>query len=303
MAREPTERPYIPAVLLSDAALALMRDVFGQPDLLSDSPRIARRTVAWGGDPVVLEHRAIVVSEATLLAALPMPATAGAASAADLIIEAAPSARLPPPHRFGSRRALAAEVHLKGTANTASCWIEALEAGWLFLVSGTDSAGWLLGVGGGFETLLAGSRLIAPLIADVRAHSGSFDACPRIATALQSEDWLLCGTAAIAFDPICGDGVAQAMREAILASAVVIGMAEGADHEQLRSHYQSMLIASMRRHLKLCADFYRSGGDGPWWDAELRALVEGYEWCSGQLAGVPEPRYQLNGFRLVAREG
>jgi hypothetical protein len=304
---ERTDRPRIPAVLLSDAALALIRDVFGQPTLLTASPRIERRVVAWGGEPVAVPHGAIVVPETALIDALPMnvgPMNVGpeVASPADLIVQAAPSPAVPPPHRFGSRRAVTAEVRLRTAAESASCWIEALAAGWLFLLSGADGACWLLAVGEGLDELLASSRLIAPLVAEVRRHSGSFDACPRIAEELQGEGWLACGTAAIAFDPICGDGAAQAVREAILASAVIIGMAQGGDGAALRSHYQAMLTASMRRHLKLCADFYRTGGDGPWWSAALRALVEGHDWCTQRLANAPEPRYRLRGFRLVLRE-
>ncbi len=270
--------------------------------MLANSPRIERRVVAWGGAPVAVAHGAIVVSEAALIDALPMPASSELTLPPDFIVQAVPSPAQPP-HRFGSRRAVAAEVRLKAAVETASCWIEALEAGWLFLVSGAGGASWLLGVGDALEEALARSRLIAPLIADMCGQSGSFDACPRMAEALQGEGWLLCGTAAIAFDPICGDGAAQAVREAILASAVVIGMVEGGDAAKLLSHYQSMLTASMRRHLKLCADFYRTGGDGPWWDAELKALLEGHDWCSARLASAEEPRYRLSGFRLVAREG
>lgn len=298
---ERSERPRIPAVLLSDAAMALIRDVFSQPALLADSPRIEQRVVAWGGGPVVVAHGAIVVPEAALIEALPMHASPEGARSADFIVQAMPSPALPP-HRFGSRRAVAADVRLQAAAESASCWIEALEAGWLFLVSGAGGAGWLLGVGDELDDALARSRLIAPLVAEVRRQSGTLDACPRIAEALHGEDWLLCGTAAIAFDPLCGDGAAQAVREAILASAVIIGIVEGGDSADLLSHYQSMLTASMRRHLKLCAAFYRTGGDGPWWDAELKALIDGHAWCSARLASVAEPRYRLNGFRLVARE-
>jgi hypothetical protein len=298
---ERSERPRIPALLLSDAAMALIRDVFAAPAMLAGSPRIERRVVAWGGAPVVVAHGAIVVSEAALIEALPIPVSPEVAAPVDFIVQAVPSPAQPP-HRFGSRRATAAEVRLKAASQSASCWIEALEAGWLFLVSGAGGTSWLLGVGDALDEALARSRLIAPLIAEVRGQSGSFDACPRMAEALHGEGWLLCGTAAVAFDPICGDGAAQAVREAILASAVIIGMVEGGDATQLLSHYQSMLTASMRRHLKLCADFYQNGGDGPWWDAELKALVEGHAWCSAKLASAAEPRYRLNGFRLVPQD-
>ena len=297
---ERTDRPRIPAVLLSDAAVRLMRDVFRQPSLLATSPRIERRVVAWGGDPVAVPHGAVVASEDEILDALPMSG-GDLPSAPDFILHAAPSAMLPPQERFGARVAVAAEARLSPDADRASCWIEALDAGWLFLVPGTDSA-WLLGVGDSIEGLLSRSRVISNRTVDVHQRSRQFDACPRIASSLHGGNWLLCGSAAIAFDPICGDGVAQAVREAILASAVIVGIAEGGDAGQLMSHYDSILTASMRRHLKLCAEFYQQGGDGPWWDAELAALVEGYEWCGSRLERAAEPRYRLSGFRLIARE-
>jgi len=48
---------------------------------------------------------------------------------------------------------------------------------------------------------------------------------------LRGPDWLACGTAAVAFDPICGDGTAQAMREAILGCAVITAIGEGGDRK------------------------------------------------------------------------
>ena len=36
--------------------------------------------------------------------------------------------------------------------------------------------------------------------------------------------WLSCGTAALSFDPICGDGTGHAVREGILAAAVIFAV-------------------------------------------------------------------------------
>jgi len=63
-----------------------------------------------------------------------------------------------------------------------------------------------------------------------------------------------------------------------------------------------MMVAAMRRHLKLCADFYEAMGPRPWWQAELLALAEGHSWCTAQLADAPEPRFVLRDFRLEPRE-
>ena len=55
--------------MLSDAALALIRDVFQKPELFFSAPRINRRVVSWGAlsKPVALDHSAVVVSEQELL--------------------------------------------------------------------------------------------------------------------------------------------------------------------------------------------------------------------------------------------
>ncbi len=65
-------RPRIPAILLSEAALALIRDVFDRPNLLAEAPRIDRRMVAWGPGAAAVDvpHLAVMASEAALLAAL-----------------------------------------------------------------------------------------------------------------------------------------------------------------------------------------------------------------------------------------
>ena len=67
-----TGRPRLPAIMLSEAALALMRDVFERPDLFRTAPRITRRVVQWGrnAQPVAFDHAAVVVSERELLGEL-----------------------------------------------------------------------------------------------------------------------------------------------------------------------------------------------------------------------------------------
>jgi len=299
----PAPRAQAPVVMLSDPARALMGDVFAEPDLFADRPRITRRVVVWGSaEPVALPHGAVILTGADLDRL--RPADTAPASSADAAMTVHAAAPFPAGalRRFGQRQATAIAVALRHPEDASACWIEAVETGWLFLIPVDADSAWLLCVGGTTDALLDQSRHIAGRIDPAGTPAVQFDVTPRLLTQLQGPGWLACGTSAIAFDPICGDGTAQALREAILASAVIAAMRDGGDADALRIHHESLLIAGMRRHLKLCADFYRSGGQGPWWQAQLDDLAEGFDWCTTRLATLPEPRYQLRDFQLIERE-
>lgn len=293
---QPLARPRLPVILLGDQSLALIRDIFDQPGLFADLPRIRKRVVAWGpgAKPIELEHSAVVVSEELLLRSI-RPTLVPNGDSGWTIFAAPP---LPSPvvqHHFGSRVASASPVTLKESSDPAACWIESLENGWLFLVSG-----WLLSVGAPAETLLAASRVVAAQITNIAGSSGEFPAYARIASPLCAPGWLACGTAAMAFDPICGDGTAHAIREAILAAAVVRALAKDGDVDDLLSHYEARLTAGFRRHLMLCGQFYSTGGTEGLWRAELDAIHRGIQWCEAKLSAHPSFRYQLRGFELEA---
>lgn len=304
------DRPRVPAIMLSDAALDLIRDVFGLPSLFSGLPRIERRNVVWGNSANTssLPHSAVVVSENFLLESLACGIDGdGVTGAIDsspefIVYTSRPMPSVAIEQRFGSRRASAAQVVLQDRADLSACWIESLEGGWLFLIPNASESTWLLTVGAPLDVLLGQSRAIAPRVNLLLGRSGEFSTCPRILSPLCGDRWLACGTVALGFDPICGDGTAHAIREAVLASAVIRALAGGGDAPSLFAHYEMLLTAGMRRHLALCADFYRTGGPGPWWQTELKSLEEGYRWCTSKLAEAGEPRYQLRDFELIARE-
>ncbi len=123
-------RARVPAIVLSQTALALIRDVFGRPDLLADQPRIDRRIVAWGPstEPAAVPHAAIMTSEDDLLLALGADEAPGFDGPPDFVVQAgAPDAT--GQARFGSRTAIAAKVRMKAAADLSACWIEALDGG------------------------------------------------------------------------------------------------------------------------------------------------------------------------------
>jgi hypothetical protein len=306
---ESIDRPRLPAIMLGEQALALIRDVFEKPGFLNSQPRIKKRIVSWGSSakPVALEHSAVVVSEEALLAEirpLPVPDRTPAQEANWTILAARPLPAQTAEHHFGSRMASALPVTLNDHSDPSTCWIESLDDGWLFLIPNAFRSGWLLAIGDAPEVLLDQSSVVAPQIAQCGPSRGKFPAYARIASPLGAPGWLACGTAAMAFDPICGDGTAHAIREAILAAAVIRAISSGGPAADLLWHYEARLTAGFRRHLELCRGYYQSGGTEPLWRAELAAIDRGIRWCEARLdpkfktgAGF---RYRLRGFELEA---
>jgi hypothetical protein len=301
---ESATRPKVPAVMLTGATQHLLHDVFQRSDIFAGVPAIDKRIVAWGRDalPVTLPHAAVVISEQALLDRIGPQLAAqdghDTREAGWSILTARPLPASSIEREFGSRIATASAVKLKTGYDAHACWVESLENGWLFLLPIGEQSAWLLSVGDPPDKLLGGSRVVGDQIAEVSASRGKFPAHPRIADPLCGEGWLACGTAALGFDPLCGDGTGNAVREAILASAAVRAIADGADISAVLAHYRARLMGGFKRHLEICQEFYSRGRCGDWWDQELAALQLGIEWSTRELVDAPASRYRLNGFAL-----
>src|ERR1700733_3971849 len=299
-------RPKLSAVLMGEATQSLLIDLFMDQKLFQGLPRIRKRVVAWGpgSQPTVVPHSALVISEHDLLERLwsrvQKPSEEPRDTAAWEII----SSRMENPERderrFGTRSAFVSNVQLKTDADRESCWAESLDDGWLFLFPVHGASACLISVGGPAPSLIAQSRLIAAQVEAPNTTAAEFPAYPRILSELCGSGWLACGTAALAFDPLCGEGVANAVREAILASAVIRAAVQGSDVESLLAPYNSPLVSGFLRHLQVCQHYYRTGGTGPFWSSELQLLQLGIEWLSERLHPQPSPRYRLVGFELVS---
>jgi hypothetical protein len=299
-------RPKLSAVLLGEATQSLLTDLFMDKQLFQGLPRIRKRVVAWGpgSQPTVLPHSALVMSEHDLLERLwtrvQEPIEEIHDAAAWEIISSRVEDPAPDERQFGSRSAFVSKVQLRTAADRETCWAESLDAGWLFLFPLHGASACLISVGAPALSLIAQSRLIAAQVEAPITSTAEFPAYPRILSELCGSGWLACGTAAVAFDPLCGEGVANAVREAILASAVIRAAVRGADVESLLAHYDSRLMSGFLRHLQMCRHFYTTGGTGPFWSSELQLLQRGITWLSERLDPHPPPRYRLVGFELVA---
>jgi 2-polyprenyl-6-methoxyphenol hydroxylase-like FAD-dependent oxidoreductase len=298
------DRARLPVIMLGGRALSLLRDVFGDPDLLRRAHVIRRRAVAWGNqsEPSTLDHSAVVVSEQILLDALAVRNDFDDQTDVQgdwTIVSARPLREGAVEHAIGSRIANATPVNLTTGADAEACSIESLEHGWLCLIPNTSKSGWLLSVGSTPESLLSASRLVAGEIGDTTGQAREFVSCPRITFPVCGDDWMACGSAAVSFDPICGDGTAYSTREAILASAVIQASARGLDRGDLLAHYSNRINGGFLRHLALCRDLYRSGHNASWWQAQVESVEDGLRRFNERLPLESNVNFQLNGFTLV----
>jgi 2-polyprenyl-6-methoxyphenol hydroxylase-like FAD-dependent oxidoreductase len=300
---ESARRSAVAALLVSPATQMLLADVFQDQDLFSGSPIIRKRVVLWGRDsqPIALPHSGVVISESTLLNRLWVKLhirRQNFSGQPRWTILSSKAQSVATEHHFGSRIAGSTAVQLKTGADREACWIESVEAGWLFLLPCSQTDGSLICVGGSPTSLLQQSRLVSEQVDAVQGPTTEFPAYPRILEPLCALGWLACGTAAMGFDPLCGEGAGNAVREAILASAVVRAAATN-DIHSLLEHFTSRLMAGFFRHLQICKQFYESAHRGAWWDAELNSLQQGIEWTQNQLSSSSAPtRYRLVGFEL-----
>ncbi len=294
-------RPTVPAILTSQATASLLRDIFEDSTIFDGFHPICWRKVAWNNtaEIVSLRHTATVVSEQTLLDRLWKLAPLEGHGASDWTIVTTRGPRtLPEELKCGSRIASVTTARLRGGVPDDACWVEAVRDGWLFLLAAGDGSAFMISVGLPPGDMLEQSRLVAAQIDTQGATLAEFPSYPRILTELTGPDWLACGSAAMSFDPVCGEGAGNAAREAILASAVVAAILNGEDRHAVLAHYRSRLLGGFLRHLEISLDFYTQARQGPWWDGEIVYLRRGIEWTRAKMRELPPPRYRLVDFRL-----
>jgi hypothetical protein len=293
-----------PVVLLSSATQHLLRDVFEVPLLFTGFHAIRRRIVKWGGSEaqtLVLPHVGVAVAESELLNRIGPAVVEGPCEAKEKPAWTVACSRTFPEIQrthFGERTASASSVVLSPKCDAEACYVESVASGWLFLLpfNKTDATLLCVGTGAGAE-LLEDSRLVASQIAACERETSSFCAHPSILDRLARPGWIACGAAALTFDPLCGEGMGNSLREAILASAVVRASREGGAVDDLIQHYKSCLLGGFLRHLETCHAFYSSGPEGVWWQAQQRHTRQGIEWVKQRFKEQPF-RFRLSGFEL-----
>jgi hypothetical protein len=293
-------RPRLGSVLLSRQTLLLLSEIFPTVDLLSLCHPIQKRIVAWGPDAasITLAHSAWVVSEADLLSRLwqqvTVPDKSEECPGGWKVLASGPQQRT-----FGNRTATVVSALVKQDADQTACWIESVASGWLFLLPhGPEHAATVISVGEAPAVLLGQSRVIAGVVDTVSGPAVEFSAYPRIAFPLCGHGWLACGAAAMAFDPLCGEGTGNAARQAYLAAAVVGAVRDEEPVEQLLAHYTSRQMHGFLRHLQICLSFFQTGGSTSFWQSETALLRQGIEWAERVLREDAKPATH----RLIGRQ-
>jgi hypothetical protein len=297
------------SLLIGQGTQKLLRDIFAgsSDDLFAGFPVIRKRIVAWGSgaqvarEPLVLAHLGVVAAEEELLRRLRarLPTAKRDSDRGDpawTIVAARPTDGARKEMHFGSRRASVREVELAEEIDEEACWVESLADGWLFLLPMGAPRGSLIAVGRGKEDLLGKSRLVARQVRSMTGAAADFAAYPRIVRELCGIGWLACGTAAMTFDPLCGEGAGNAAREAILACAAARAILVGESSEDVLAEYSLRLRLGFLRHLERCREFYQTDWGSEFWTSELARIDEGIVWTRAQIAQMGQPRFRLRGF-------
>ncbi|MGH3568099.1 MAG: NAD(P)/FAD-dependent oxidoreductase [Pseudonocardia sp.] len=313
-----------PPLVLNEVTGQLLRDLWG-PAPLTDAHRLDTRMVRWHpGPPTAVPQAGLVVDGATLrrrllerlagdgvearevppvelagqVAALGRGTVVDASGRAARVTTGSGAAR----ELIGHRQVVAASVRLRPSARQDTCHMETVPGGWVFLAPTGGDRAVLQAMSTDTSTppddvltrLLAGTELIDAQIMEIRGPASAFPAGPQRCAPSAGEtsgvSWIAIGDAAIALDPVAGDGVGHGLRGALLAVAVLdTGRADAVEH------YRSRLDEAFSTHLRRCLACY-AGFDGPGWAREQAAM----ERAARELGRRPEPlRYGLSGRRLV----
>ncbi len=130
--------------------------------------------------------------------------------------------------------------------------------------------------------------------ADILALGSPQPIAPYLAEPLACEKRLRVGDAAMAVDPLRGDGVGFALRGALLAQAVVAAVDAGGERARLFNHYDRRLREVFVSHLRGCSSHYRAARHAGIWRSDIAAM--------DRLADRMEPAAGGYEFRLDERD-
>ena len=291
-------------IALNGPARFILERIWG-PDLLAGLPhhRLARRVIIWDRTARQIEDATIVVDAPALAQRMATQAAATGVSldetfhvepASWTVIATGRGAAGGEILSGGTRVAVTAPVALAATADSDALLIEAGPKGWVACVPTNSTDGVLFASAPAttatpeeaFDGLVAGTRAVRQAIAAVTGPCAVLEAAPRLRYPPHNgATTVFVGDAAIAFDPVSGDGAGVALRTAHLAASLAEAFVRGTKLEALHSFYSYRLTRAMSVHIHGLLSLYAEPAFDLSWSSELAAMR-----CMGEsIQAMPNP--------------
>jgi flavin-dependent dehydrogenase len=207
----------------------------------------------------------------------------------------------------GRRRAIGVQARLTAAASRDLSAIETVERGWLFFAPLSSDHALIQAMVPAtthepeavLREILHQTRRIACWVGELVTAARFFNAAPEMLSPLCGDRWIAVGEAAVALDPLCGDGTGYAARSAILAAAVMEAVSSQEPAACCLGHYDQRLSRAFEHHLVECLRFYTVAFDrSREWVEELRSMRTFSVSHASSRSQIVRPLYSLESFSL-----
>ena len=210
---------------------------------------------------------------------------------------------------FGHRKGIALSVMLTTSAPSDSAVVESVPGGWVIVIPQGKRRGTLQAVFSEhiidpleqLHSRLANSRFASTLVEEIADGPTSFVAMPGLSLTPCVPHSIAVGDAAIALDPMSGNGIGSGLRTAILASAVLDAAQRSKKPQVYFDHYTWRLHTAMRNHVNNCINFYGRAAYASSWCSEIHAMRTALPQIISP--GLDGPAFKLNRDRLECVSG
>jgi 2-polyprenyl-6-methoxyphenol hydroxylase-like FAD-dependent oxidoreductase len=297
-------------LVLDETAIRLVRDQFGV-EMFQGAHQLRVRSVKWGSEDRRVFEPALAVRRSTLLERMERSVgTAGYGSRRPSASPdwslfaargAAPASRSET--RYGRRVALSCEIAVPNLPDPSNSRVEVIDTAWLYCFPIGDNRACLqvtipdspdLPPDRFMANILQKSRFLCDLVHGIDTPVSVLDSAPAVSRPLTGMHWISIGSAAVRFDPLCGDGTAQSMRTGLLAAAAVMLAISRNMPTQAVEHYAQRVEGTVGAHLRACSAFYGTAGFGASWKDELSRI---------ETAGTTSARVDPSALDFAFRDG
>lgn len=297
-------------IAIPKPSVDLLHDLFGiEVDRMIESCWVIKRRVSWSSAEFVEVPSVALVCEAGELARAlaggglqPTPPTDDGECVpgdSDWLVVAggrSTGSRV----SGGHRRAISGWVGSLPGFQSDAILIACVPSGWLFAAA--DPGGGIalvlmspFVVGAAQHTLQETVDYLWPGCGSDVVVVGGYAAAPSFDPACAARGRISVGDAALALDPLRGDGVGFAARGGLLAQSVIAAIADGCDHNACLDHYAGRLMSVFRAHLNACISHYAAAWNAYIWSYEIEQMSR----CLRGLTPDRAPDFRLERRDLI----